>query len=58
MLDKINGKFILMCDVCLSDHEEAFESFEDAILEARLSGWRTTKIDDEWMHTCPECQEQ
>jgi hypothetical protein len=49
--------FDMTCDICGKTIYLDFErdDFIGAIREAKQSGWRITKIADDWEHYCPAC---
>jgi hypothetical protein len=61
-IDKVVGGFTgfdIECDTCGKTQYLDFdwESFREAVAEAKENGWRSYKDEDgEWRHKCPECQ--
>jgi len=56
--DKELGTFTMYCDEIGCDHEETFDTdgdWQEMIQQAKDSGWKFTKDDDEWRHICPAC---
>ena len=61
MIEREGGKLLFVCDEC----NEAFESKENDGYgqvgfnitwgAAKDEGWRARKIDNDWVHTCPDC---
>lgn len=41
------------CDNCGEGFEA--DSWEDAQDKMKQSGWKTKRVDDEWVHYCEEC---
>jgi ribosomal protein L37AE/L43A len=57
-LDRQYGTIVFLCDDCEDRFEGApGEEFDRVYAAARRAGWRARKIENEWMHTCPECRE-
>ena len=55
MIDKHFGDFILVCDYCEEEAEEAFDSFQDAMDYKRKNDWKSIKTSKGWKDCCPEC---
>lgn len=58
MIDKNNGAFDLICDICGECAEETFDDFYDAVEFKKQEGWKSQKRSGEWQDVCPECQEK
>ena len=43
------------CDICGKQLHEEW-SFEDAVEAKKHAGWKTTKIDNEWIDICDDCK--
>jgi len=56
MIDKTYGKYDLECDSC-GESEVNMDSFDDALNYAKENGWKIKKINGEWKHYCPDCNE-
>jgi hypothetical protein len=50
------GKYTLYCNICESEVDETFGSFDDAVTWANEEGWKRRKVGNEWENICPECQ--
>lgn len=44
------------CDGCDELTGGEIEDFQRAWNEAKSEGWRTEKVDGQWLHLCPTCQ--
>lgn len=56
MTEKIyKNKHMLICDNCGEGQE--FDSWDDTLEYMRSESWLIRRIDGEWTHYCPECQE-
>ena len=51
--------FTVACDEpgCSNYEELDCESFYEAVEEMRSLGWKAKKINGEWLHSCPACEE-
>ena len=59
MIEKVDGEYRLVCDVCDELSEEGFEEFIHAVEEKGPLGWKSTKDKFRgWMDVCPECQKE
>lgn len=61
MIDKIHGRYHLICDICEEEAECDFANFDEAVDYKISHGWRTQRDfieQDEWIDICPDCQEQ
>lgn len=55
MIDWQHDKLIFVCDSCDETFEADTDDFAEALAEAKREGWRSRKIDNEWLHGCPTC---
>jgi len=55
MIDKIKGKYRLICDICGEAAEEVFGTFDEAVDYKVDSEWISRKQDGEWADICPNC---
>ena len=56
MIDRQHGKVIFVCDACEEKFEgERSEPFDAVWATAKRNGWTVRKINNEWLHGCPEC---
>ncbi len=58
MIDKIKGKYYLICDICGEAAEPAFWDFHEAVEYKRANGWKSQKHDGDWQDVCPKCQKE
>jgi len=49
--------FTPVCDTCGDALEDEWD-FDDAVAAKKAAGWRSRKIDGEWIDICPYCQEK
>jgi Fe2+ or Zn2+ uptake regulation protein len=57
MIDKYDGLYFLVCDICGEAVEKGFNDFNDAVDYKKENGWKSQKYKGEWEDVCPECQE-
>lgn len=55
MIDRQGGVLVIECDECAATHEGDSGEWGEVWPEARRLGWTARKIDEEWIHRCPEC---
>jgi len=55
MIDKIKGKYRLICDICGEAADEVFNTFDEAVDYKVDSEWISRKQDGEWADICPNC---
>lgn len=48
--------FVLLCDVCGEEENEQFDDFYDAVEYKKSEGWKSQRVNGEWLDICPECQ--
>jgi len=53
-IDKEYGQYTPTCDVC-GERLEGYDDFEDAVNGKKVAGWKSTKLDGEWIDYCPNC---
>jgi hypothetical protein len=56
VIDRQGNRILIECDSC----DEVFDGDEDAEFaavwaEAKRDGWKSRKINCEWVHGCPKC---
>lgn len=62
MIDRQHDQIVIECDACESVYESGAEGFpagsewKEIWPAAKREGWRSTKIAEEWVHTCPKCK--
>lgn len=49
--------YIPTCDICGEQLAEQYD-FEDAVEAKRDAGWRSKKINGEWIDLCNDCQKE
>lgn len=56
MIERYSGMMQLVCE-CGVSQPRTYEADEFSVMvsDAKDDGWRITKEDDEWVHTCPDC---
>lgn len=47
--------YIPTCDLCGTELWPEFD-WDDAVEAKKAAGWKSKKIDGEWMDICPDCQ--
>lgn len=56
MIDRYLNTIRIICDECGETYEgDRDEEFHDVWAGAKSDGWYARKIDDEWVHGCPDC---
>lgn len=58
MIDRQGGKLIFECDCCDEVFESQSDEFAEAWAAAKRDGWRSLKVNEEWLHSCgaPRCR--
>lgn len=51
------GKYTLVCDICDASVDEEYKTFQDAADGRKDLGWKSRKIDGDWVDICPDCIE-
>jgi len=56
---RTKGRVVFECDECgeVQDNKETSNDFRESWSNAKDSGWKTYKHDDEFVHYCPDCAE-
>ena len=58
MIRREKGELIAECTECGTEYPGGVcDDFRDFVEELKLNGWKVAKAEDEWTHTCPDCQE-
>ena len=57
MISKDEGRYWVTCDVCSDFVEEGCSTFAEAVELKKTCGFRSKKINGEWVDLCPSCQE-
>ena len=55
MIDKIKGRYHLICDICGEAAEEVFNTFDEAVDYKVDEGWKSQRRGSEWEDVCPNC---
>jgi Zn finger protein HypA/HybF involved in hydrogenase expression len=55
MIDRQHGKIQIECDSCDEVYRGESTEFAEVWRAAKLDGWQTRKIAEEWLHGCPKC---
>lgn len=56
-IERVGQVITFQCDTCPDAFDPDSTDFAEAWAEAKENGWRATKVDGEWMHSCPDCAE-
>lgn len=56
MIDRQHHEIVFECDACDETLATGESEFNDAISMFRRDGWKSEKVGDEWVHTCPRCR--
>ena len=57
LIDKIYGKFRLMCDSCGETLEETFDTWDEAVSAKKDNDWDSLKNrDGSWHDLCSDCK--
>lgn len=56
MIIKEYGKCYLECDICNEEVEKEFKYFDEIVDYKKQNGWKSKKINGEWVEICPICQ--
>lgn len=61
MVERINGRFIVVCDNCGeaaldedNDHQGC-HTFQEAVELAVRLGWSRARLCEQWFNYCPDC---
>jgi hypothetical protein len=57
MISKEYRNYTLICDICGVGTDQDFDSFQDAIDARDDIGWKSKRVDGEWLDICPDCIE-
>jgi len=55
MIEKNGGKYHLVCDNCGEEHDEDFDSWDEAVDFKRESDWFSKIHGGGWADICPSC---
>jgi hypothetical protein len=58
MIEKSNGVFNLVCDICGEKALKVFFEFNEAVNYKKHNDWKSQKYRGEWEDVCPNCQEE
>ena len=56
MISKVDGVFILSCDICGQQADMIFSKFYDAVESKKELRWKSQRNNSEWEDVCPDCQ--
>ena len=54
MIDKIYGKFHIICDGC-GEELDPSDTFDEAKDQLDDEGWDTKNVGGDWVNLCPNC---
>lgn len=57
MINREGLGYNAQCDSCSYDEDIDVDTFQEAVDEIKAQGWRISKTNEEWTHTCPDCLE-
>lgn len=57
MISKEYEKYTLICDICGGGIDDGFDTFQDVVDAKKDIGWKSKRIEGEWMDLCPDCIE-
>ena len=55
MIERDGIEYLVSCDECSWEDFFGYDDFYDVIDAMKLAGWKISKKDGEWLHTCPDC---
>ena len=55
MIERDGSEYVVSCDKCSWEDFLPYDDFYDVIDAIKCAGWRISKNDGEWLHTCPDC---
>lgn len=55
-IQRDGGDVVFECDSCSEWALTETDEFDQALDNIKRNGWKVSKIGDEWIHTCPDCQ--
>lgn len=58
MISKEYGKYTLICDICGAGTDEEYKTFQVAVDSREDTGWKSKKIDGDFVDLCPDCSEK
>jgi len=56
MIHRNHGDISFECDTCGELFDTNFHDWVAAWNLAKREGWRSKKVNNEWEHVCPECE--
>ncbi len=57
MIHRTHGNISFECDACGETLDTHDDDWNVAWSMAKREGWRSKKVNDQWEHSCPECEE-
>lgn len=51
-VERQHGKVVVHCDKC-SEFFEGQSDFRETMADARVAGWVSMQVGDDWEHLCP-----
>ena len=55
MIEQRGDRFVLICTEC-GYEVKYFDSFDEAVDYKKENGWKSKKVEGEWVTLCPNCQ--
>lgn len=56
MVHRIHGNVVFECDACGEELDTETPDFASALVMMRAEDWRARKFGQDWVHSCPDCQ--
>lgn len=56
-IEKFAGLYTPTCDICGNELTAEFD-FYDAVEAKKNNGWKSRKVDGEWIDVCTDCLDQ
>ena len=57
-IEREHDRSVLYCDGYKCKARIVCDEFNDAVDYKKSNGWRSRKVDGEWVDLCPDCQRE
>jgi len=57
MIEKMDGVYRIICNVCGEVYKNEFYDFYDAVNFKKNERWKSQKVGDGWIEVCRDCVE-